>query len=714
VTKDFPLLVTFNDSSFIIQNKITRTVVAIGICDDSLYILKRGNTAFISVLNKSVLTASYDLWHARLGHVNHSIISLLNKKGHLSLTFILPNPVICATCQIAKSHKLPFSTNNTRSNSILGLIHCDIRGPAPIKSKMSFAYYVIFIDDHSRFTWLYPMKFKSYFIDIFLQYQIFVENQYSCKIKISQSDGGAEFCSNCFQSQLHSSGIQHQKSCPYTPSQNGRAERTHRHVTEMGLALLFHSRVPTYYWVDAFSTATCIINRLPTQLLGGLSPFEILHGKAPLYINFHPFGCRVYPCLRDYAANKFSPRSIPCIFLGYSPSYKGYRCLNPLTSKIYVTPHAKFDELNFPLIPNSIAQSPASLDLSSFSEPMQAHDPPLSTTPLSTVPLSNPHSRSRSHACRLCSDSLLEPMQVSTYQMSSTQHTPASSEAPDPPTQAPLHSEAPAHHHDQSAASSSHPMVTQAKAGIFRPRYPTYLSQHVSGLLHALLTTSEPRGFKTAAKNPAWLAAMDEELNALRKNCTWDFVPRPPKTNIVGSKWVFRMKYQSDGSIDRLKARLVAKGYTQLPGLDYTDTFSPVVKASTVHVVLSLAITHGWPLRQLDVKNVFLHGILQEHVYMEQPPGYVDPHFPQHVCKLKKALYGLKQAPRAWFQRFSSFLLKLGFTCSCANTSLFVLHRQQQIIYLLLYVDDIILTGNNNSLLSSFIRQLHLEFATKD
>ena len=154
LTKDFPFLATFIDSSFIIQNKITRTVVATGRCDDGLYVLERGNVAFISVLNKYVLTASYDLWHARLGHFNHSIISLL--KGHLSLTSILPNPAFCATCQIAKSHKLPFSTNNTRSNSILGLIHCDIWGPAPIKSKMSFAYYVIFVDDHSCFTWLYP------------------------------------------------------------------------------------------------------------------------------------------------------------------------------------------------------------------------------------------------------------------------------------------------------------------------------------------------------------------------------------------------------------------------------------------------------------------------------------------------------------------------------------------------------------------------------
>ncbi|XP_041011359.1 uncharacterized mitochondrial protein AtMg00820-like [Juglans microcarpa x Juglans regia] len=113
----------------------------------------------------------------------------------------------------------------------------------------------------------------------------------------------------------------------------------------------------------------------------------------------------------------------------------------------------------------------------------------------------------------------------------------------------------------------------------------------VSGLSHALLTTSKPRGFKSAAKNPAWLTTMDEEVKALRDNCTWDLVPQPPKTNIVGSEWIFHTKYLSDGSSDHLKAHLVATGYTQLPGLDYTDTFSPVVKALTVRVVLSLAVT---------------------------------------------------------------------------------------------------------------------------
>ncbi|XP_075666058.1 uncharacterized protein LOC142635884 [Castanea sativa] len=240
---------------------------------------------------------------------------------------------------------------------------------------------------------------------------------------------------------------------------------------------------------------------------------------------------------------------------------------------------------------------------------------------------------------------------------------------------------------------SSHPMLTRAKAGIFKTRHPANLAfLGSSGLLSALLASNEPKGFKTAAKNPAWLATMDEEVQALQNNHTWILVPRPANTNIVGSKWVYQTKYLPDGSIERLKARLVAKGYTQVPGLDYTDTFSPVIKATTIRVVLSLAVTNQWPLRQLDVKNAFLNGHLTE----------------------QKALYGLKQAPRAWFQRFSSFLIHLGFYCSRADTSLFVFHRQSDIIYLLLYVDDIILIGNNSSLLDRFTCKLHSEFATKD
>ena len=182
----------------------------------------------------------------------------------------------------------------------------------------------------------------------------------------------------------------------------------------------------------------------------------------------------------------------------------------------------------------------------------------------------------------------------------------------------------------------------------------------------------------------------------------------------MGCKWVYKVKRNSDGSIARFKARLVAKGYLQQYGLDYAETFSPVVKPTTVRIILALAIQFGWFLRQLDVSNAFLHGVLQEEVYMSQPPGYKDISKPHHVCLLHKAIYGLKQAPRAWFDSFTTQLFHLGFHASCAGSNLFILIHLQQVVYLLLYVDDIIITGSDKVLVADIITQLGVSFALKD
>jgi len=141
-----------------------------------------------------------------------------------------------------------------------------------------------------------------------------------------------------------------------------------------------------------------------------------------------------------------------------------------------------------------------------------------------------------------------------------------------------------------------------------------------------------------------WVAAMDSEHQALLRNKTWHLVPPPKGKNVIGCKWVYKIKRRADGTIDKYKARLVAKGFKQRYGIDYEDTFSPVVKAATIRLILSIAVSRGWSLRQLDVQNAFLHGILEEEVYMHQPPGYADKAHPNYVCKLDKALYGLKQA----------------------------------------------------------------------
>jgi histone deacetylase 1/2 len=162
-----------------------------------------------------------------------------------------------------------------------------------------------------------------------------------------------------------------------------------------------------------------------------------------------------------------------------------------------------------------------------------------------------------------------------------------------------------------------------------------------------LTTTGEPVDLQEALSNKDWKNAMDTEYMALIRNKTWHLVPPEKGQNLIDCKWVWKIKRKADGSIDRYKGRLVAKGYKQRYGIDYEDTFSPVVKSATIRLILSIGVSRGWTIRQLDVQNAFLHGVLEEDVYMKQPPGYEDRKHPHYVCKLDKALYGLKQAPRA-------------------------------------------------------------------
>ncbi|XP_060195092.1 uncharacterized mitochondrial protein AtMg00810-like [Lycium barbarum] len=208
--------------------------------------------------------------------------------------------------------------------------------------------------------------------------------------------------------------------------------------------------------------------------------------------------------------------------------------------------------------------------------------------------------------------------------------------------------------------------------------------------------------------------AMQNEYKALIKNKTWELVPRPPNVHVIRSMWIFRHKEHSDGSFERHKTRLVGDGKTQQVGVDCGDTFSPVVKSATIHTVLSLDLSNACPIHQLDVKNAFLHGELEETVYMHQPVGFRDPTHPNYVCLLKKSLYGLKQAPRAWYKRFADYVSSIGFTHSKSDHSLFIYRKGIDMAYLLLYVDDIILTTSSDDLRKSIMTLLNSEFAIKD
>ena len=183
-----------------------------------------------------------------------------------------------------------------------------------------------------------------------------------------------------------------------------------------------------------------------------------------------------------------------------------------------------------------------------------------------------------------------------------------------------------------------------------------------------------PQDIQEAFKYPKWKAAVDEEVLALAKNGTWEITDLLRGKKPIGCKWIFTVQYKADGNVDRYKARLVAKGFTQSYGIDYQETFAPVAKLNTVRVLLSLAANLDWSLHQLDVKNAFLNGDLEEEVYMDIPAGLETTSNFNKVCRLRKSLYGLKQSPRAWFERFTTVVKGYGFVQCQSDHTLFVKH----------------------------------------
>ncbi|CAI0405618.1 unnamed protein product [Linum tenue] len=226
---------------------------------------------------------------------------------------------------------------------------------------------------------------------------------------------------------------------------------------------------------------------------------------------------------------------------------------------------------------------------------------------------------------------------------------------------------------------------------------------------------AEPTTYQEAVKFEHWRRAMREEQDALEENHTWDVVPLPKNKRAIGNKWVYKDKYRPDGTLERHKARLVAKGFTQVYGIDFLDTYSPVAKINSVKALLAVAASKGWFLDQMDVSNAFLHGDLEEEVYMVLPPGDPRANSPENlVCRLRKSLYGLKQASRQWFAKLTSSLLKHGFSQSVSDYSLFTKWVHGRIVVLLVYVDDIILGGDDRGDIEEVKKFLSHNFKIKD
>ena len=495
-------------------------------------------------------------------------------------------------------------------------------------------------------------------------------------------------------------------SPPYTPEHVGSNERKHRHVVETGLAMLHKASLSLKYWSHVFLTAAYLINRLPTPVLKHQTPFESLFQQLPNYDKLRAFGCICFHWLCPYFDHKLDKHSKPCVFIGYSNTHNAYKCLDLSSNCVYISHHVQFIEHQFPLASNT---SPTDLDQvistwSSCSPTLAAIQPSFFVVPTpsetflhqgSSSITTRPNQElisSRSPASSNPSIMTSAPFSVCDatprYDLSSS-FLPLSSNSFN--TCSPSLSLSPPTQGSNPLPKPSYRIVTRSQNNIHCPKQFPGFKTNFYVTKHPFPTSLEPTTTSQALQDPNWCDAMDDELTALARNHTWVLVPPPSNHNIVGCKLVFRIKRNLDGSISRYKACLVAKGFHQRPGVDYHDTFSPVVKSTTIRVVLSIALSNGCPISQLDVNNAFLHGNLTEDVYMAQPPRYVDQDNPTHVCHLQKALYGLKQAHRAWYMELKTFLLNFGFVNSKSNTSLFIYQCWSVTIYFLVYL---LVTGN--------------------
>ncbi|CAL1358011.1 unnamed protein product [Linum trigynum] len=648
----------------------------------------------------SVKLSNWDLWHRRLGHPHSARLLDMFKQNLLSGSSVCDSSD-CVHCIQAKLSHQSFTASTTVYSDPFDLVHTDLWGPSPVTSRVGFRYFALFVDHATRFAWVYFLRHKSDLLKVAKEFLQMVKTQFGKMVKVIRSDPGGEFVSGPLQEVFKECGILPQQSCPGVSQQNGLVERKHRHVLELTRAILFQSSVPSTFWVEAIHTVVYLINRQLTPILDQRSPYEVLFGKRPAYKELRVFGCVCYVLLPSRERNKLTPKAVKCVFVGYSDKHKGYVCYDVSNRRIRISRDVAFlEHLSYYDHKDSVPRQDLDFLLALPSFPVEAApagpelDPPPSPPHDATSFQLELSSSSASGSSRQASSSSGDASSpVHSHNYTSPADSPSSS--PD--------------HHLEDVAEEP-PLQLRRSDRPTRGKPPARMTDFVSfSTTHIPI----PASYKQARGHPDWDAAMTTEVTALEANQTWEVVPRPLNVPVIGSKWVYNVKLNPDGSLERFKARVVAQGFRQNFGIDYEETFAPVAKMQTVRTLFAVAAMHGWCLKQLDVKNVFLHGDLKETIYMECPPGYLGGD-KSKVCLLRRSLYGLKQAPRAWFEKFQDTILLAGFTQSNNDPSLFVRRTSRGITVLLIYVDDMLVSGDDLLGIQELTQVLHSAFKLKE
>lgn len=643
--------------------------------NEKLLVAKQVGGLFVYEMEEQKLNAigmkqreNFELWHKRFGHLNARSLSEMNRKNMVRGMELQANieKIDCEVCLRGKISTLPFQNSSSKCTDILEIVVSDICGPMKVTSLGGNRYFATFIDLYTRRNFVYFLKNKSDIFECFRKFKAMVENQTGKRLKIFRSDNGTEYLSNQFKQYLEENGIEHQLTVQYTPQQNGIAERANRTLVEMARCLLMSSGLPDYLWPEAINTAVYLRNRSATSALDDITPYEKWFSKKPSVKHLKIFGCKAVMLDKKPGRSKLKPKGLDCYMVGYSSESKAYRVYIPDQRVVTKTRDIRFLE-------NSTKAD--SVEIEIYEE----------------VP------RNEEEVPRNEEEEVESDDEENFEDAEDTEIIVVSDESP------------------PKVNKGGRPKIIRTgKRG--RPR-------KVSSSVNFIESESQnyeenPKTVKEALEGNSsrkWIASMREEFNNLLKNKTWELVELPKNRKALKAKWVFNIKRDKNGAVERYKSRLVAKGCSQKAGIDYKETFSPVVRYSSIRILLALAAELKLEIHQMDVVSAYLNGELKDEIYMEQPEQFIDPDSPHKVCKLKKGLYGLKQAGREWNQKLDSVLKQLGFIQSKQEVCIYILKRKNgEFVILAVFVDDMLLFGSNLSIINEIKHKISLELEVVD
>ncbi|KAI3515898.1 hypothetical protein L1887_14803 [Cichorium endivia] len=658
----------------------------------------------ICLLTKAANDDSW-LWHRRLSHMNfRDIIKLVLRDLVRGLPLLkYDRDRLCDACELGKQSRKSHSTIiNTKIIEPLELLHIDLCGPSAIESVAHNKYILVVVDDFSRFTWVFFLKQKSEaalnMINFIKQIEILLRKQ----VRMIRSDNGTEFKNKVLDDFLVNKGISHNFYAPYTPQQNGVVERRNRSLCEAARTMLSFAKLPLYFWADAIATACFTQNRSNINKRFQLTPYEIINKRKP----------NAYRVL-----NKRSRKIEETYYITFDDSYNS-RAKQPTTKIQEIFPDTnkttiplmdlyeefmnlfdepenaksveakardnKGDEL-LKIIDSAVSESETTPDHSTdIPIPNTASDFD-SPTP---IPISNTRVQGESSApiqgersapiqgensAPILNENESSASATSTPSVEAEAQSEAEEIIPEinpeyDPNYPPMIKWTKDHPQSQILGESSAGVLTRAQV---KEKQAALFSKVEFCMFHSFISKIEPKTVKVALDHADWVQAMQDELNEFERNKVWRLVPTPEKASVLGMKWVFRNKLDKEGNVIRNKARLVVKGYCQEEGIDYEETFAPVARLESVRIFLAYAAHKGFDVYQMDVKCAFLNGELEETVFVEQPPGFVNSKHPDHCYVLDKVVYGLKQAPRAWYETLTRFLKQSKFKQGSVDPTFF-------------------------------------------